>query len=155
MEHVPNAIFRGELPRDEEYGEPPGCYLARKLEAHLRRFAQDVAEFDNWRDAGWMVECSLAGVRFEIYFAVYEPTPAPSLWMLQIAPLGQPGFVKRLFGAQPTAYGVASRRLAAEVHGLLKDEPTITGVAWAMNADPRKGAVEEPSALDWPKESVS
>lgn len=147
---APHAAFAAAFPTDGEFDHPPGCYLVRQLHEGLLPLAARVDEFDNWRDVGWVVTCLWQDAGFEVYFAPHGES-APPGWILGIAPLGQPGVIRRLFGAKPVPYIDDSRELTAAVHALLEADPHVSRIRWAMNDDPRNGELEHPNGLIWPE----
>jgi hypothetical protein len=149
MDIVPNAAFEANFPRDVEFEHPAGCYLARAMRQSLPPVASAVDDFENWRDCGWVLTCEVDGRQFEVYFAAVGTEPVPRTWMLAVAPLGQPGAIRRLFGAKELPYVTQSKMLTAHVHKLLADDPHISNVRWAMNADPLKSNVRDPKELNW------
>jgi hypothetical protein len=102
-----------------------------------------------------VVTCGVGGQRFEVYFAGIGAAPAPTTWMLAVAPLGQPGSIRRLFGAKVSPYIAQSKRLTAHVHTLLANDAHVSNVRWAMNADPLKSKATDPSELSWGSENVA
>ena len=150
MDIVPNAAFEASFPADAEFEHPPGCYLARRLQAELAAVASTVPEFDNWRDAGWSVVCEVEGRRFEVYFSGLDIGPRAQSWMLGIAPIGQPGSLRKLLR------GDLARIRRAESHADDASEqdscwrrPCVERTSWAMNADPRDAIVADPNELNW------
>jgi hypothetical protein len=75
--------------------------------------------------------------------------------MLAIAPLGQPGAMRRLFGAKASPYIAQSKLLTTHVHGLLSNDAHVSNLRWAMNADPVKSETTDPSKLSWGSENVA
>jgi hypothetical protein len=149
MDTVPNAAFDANFPLDVEFAHPAGCYLARKLQQSLPAVASAVNDFDNWRDSGWVVTCDVGGQRFEVYFAGIGTESAPTTWMLGVAPVGQPGSIRRLFGAKVAPYETQSKALTLHLHEFLLNDTHISNVRWAMNADPSESKVRDPSQLRW------
>ena len=149
MDTVPNAAFEASFPADAEFEHPPGCYLARRLQAELAAVASTVHDFDNWRDAGWSVVCEVEGRRFEVYFSGLDIGPRAQSWMLGIAPIGQPGSLRKLLGVTSIAYVAQSRMLTMQVNKILVGDGHVSNVRWAMNADPRDAIVADPNELNW------
>lgn len=141
------ATFQASFPIDSEYDRPEGCYLARTIEQHLRTVLPVVEEFDNWRDCGWCIPCTVEECQVWVCFARYLEGEA---WQLFIEPLGLPGFIGRLFGKRPPPHTAAIHRLAIEVDRILKNEPAVSEVGWAISADPRRCWVPSPTTLSWP-----
>ena len=115
MELAPHVSFRANVPPDAEYEDLPGHSLAREIEARYRAEGFEIEDLDCWRGAGWFINCSVSGKRFETYFLACRDEGLPRDWILAIAPLGQPGFIARLFGRKPTPYVRELRRLAEMV----------------------------------------
>jgi hypothetical protein len=155
MDTVPNAAFDASFPVDAEFDHPPGCYLARRLQSELPRVASCAGDFDNWRDCGWALGCEVDGRRFEVYFSGLAPGANPTLWMIGVAPVGQPGALKRLFGARPTPYLDQCRTLTREVHRILERDPHVSNLRWALNADPLESTVPDPDRLDWARNTAA
>lgn len=148
MKLVATATFQASFPLDSACDGPEGRHLALKIEQHLRSAFPVVEEFDNWRDCGWFVPCTVGGSRLWVCFVRYLQGEA---WQLFIEPLGLPGFVGRLLGKHSTPYVAAVRQLAIEVNRVLQNESMISAVVWAL--DPRRDAVPDPAFLPWPDEA--
>jgi hypothetical protein len=144
------ATFEASFPVDPEYDHPEGCYLARRLEQGLRALGLAVEEFDNWRDCGWCVPCTIEGTRLWVCFARYGEDKS---WQLFVEPLGLPGPISRLLGKRRPPCQTAVRRLALEVDRMLSNEPFVSAIRWALNADPRSGGVPNAAALSWPTDA--
>jgi hypothetical protein len=153
MNLAPHVSFRANVPPEAEYEHLPGHNLAREIEARYRAEGFEIEDLDCWRDAGWFINCSVNGKRFETYFLACRDEGTPRDWVLAIAPLGQPGFIGRLFGRKPTLYVRELRRLAKMVHELVLAQPDVTDVAWCFNDFPRDcPSVGSPDLLQWPPE---
>lgn len=148
MSNVPHVSFRGTLPSDAEFEHPPGAFLARTLESRFRSLPGSVQPFDNWRDCGWFVVLQLNQKSFEVYFALFQP--AHNEWLLAIAPLGQPGFLKRLFGQKPFECAAELKSIAKEIHSLLVATHGISDIRWFFGGPPGKvPSTESPEQLPW------
>lgn len=134
------GTFRGAFPADAEFDRPEGCYLARKLQSSLCSLASGQVEFDNWKDVGWVVTCSVRDSPLAIYFAHYSARRA---WELTIE--------SRSFG--PSRYSSAMRELTLHVHALLREEPGVSAIRWALNRAPRGKGPADPATLSWPDHS--
>ena len=155
MATVPNAAFDAAFPPDAELAHPAGCYLARKVQQSLSTIASMVDDFDSWRDSGWVVTCEVGGQRFEVYFAGTGTGPAPTTWMLGVAPIGQPGTIRRIFGAKVAPYKTQSKTLTVHLDKLLSNDTYISNVRWAMNADPSPSKIKDASELSWGNDDVA
>ncbi len=77
---------------------------------------QGVADFDNWRDCGWLLPCSRGDQSLDLVIAPYESSDS---WMLQIAASRFPSFILRWFGAVPSAEPDTIFQLSHDAHSLL------------------------------------
>lgn len=146
MVGIPHACFSATFPVDGEYSDPPGAFLARKLEACLREAADAVDHFDNWRDCGWVVSASMNANRFEVYFAPFDG----SRWLLAIAPAGGPGLFDKLLGHGSANVSTELKRLSGSVHELLSGSPSVTELFWQFDGPPNASVgVPSPDRLSW------
>ena len=134
-----NASFVGDPPPDPEYNHPPGAALARELQMALRHRGIEVTEIENWRDAGWVISSRQGQRVIDIVFA----QDAPSEWMLQIAPIEEPGFFDTLFKRGPD-YAVDLFHLAQAVAEILP-ELGYSRMRWRTNGKPRDGDPSSPT----------
>jgi hypothetical protein len=149
MNKVPHVSFRVALSSDAEFKHPPGASLARALEGRLRALSGTVQPFDNWRDCGWFVVVQLNHKSFEVYFALFQPDR--NEWLLAIAPLHQPGFVKRLLGHKPFECSAELKSISQEIHSLLVAMSDISDVRWFFGGPPGKvPSTDSPEQLPWP-----
>jgi len=136
-----NALFRGEVPEDEEFEHPLGAWLARFLEASLKEAGWQTSEFENWRDSGWSIACSREKTRLTMVLSTSDEME----WFLQVAPSDSPGLARGLLGAKTSAQPSDVLALARAVHDILKRSARFSGFMWRWNAPPsEKESTPEP-----------
>ena len=116
MPRSQNAIFRGTAETDREFEHPAGASVARLLISQLPAYGWGIADFDNWRDCGWLLPCSRGDQSLDLVIAPYESSDS---WMLQIAASRFPSFILRWFGAVPSAEPDTIFQLSHDAHSLL------------------------------------
>ena len=138
-----NVLFKGAPPADEEFDHPPGCYIARVLHRALADTDWAPADFDNWRDVGWSIECAQGNSTLQITVAQVED----GTWMLQVAPAVVPGVLGRLFKRQPSGGPAHCLPLAKAVHSILTADTLFSGFRWCWDGYPdEETATSEPVA---------
>jgi hypothetical protein len=141
------ASFEAGFPPDSEFKHPEGCYFARQLSEGLRLTCPDVGSFDNWRDCGWYVPCRLDEASLWVFFARYSKAHH---WELVVAPRKLPGPLARLLGHRRPRYVDSLKTVSDVVDRVLKQEPVVTNVRWALNARPDQKGPTSPDLLTWP-----
>src|SRR5262245_39768067 len=139
-----NLRFTGDVPPADELDHPRGEVLARALEGRVRGEGWEVAEFDNWRDAGWSFACSLGEAELQVVLAEWEPHE----WILQIAPRRVPGLLGRLCGRRPSADHPDVLRLARVLHVAIRADLRYSRLRWLWNGSPDKGK-STPEPVPW------
>jgi hypothetical protein len=148
VERVPHVSFKGELSPDSESEHPLGASLGRALEARLRQRFGSTQAMDNWRDSGWVVNLSVNDKPVEVYFGMFNLEEV--MWLLAVAPLGQPGLLARAFGRKPRDFSAELQLICIEVHGLLMSIPSLTDVQWFFGGPPGAvPSVAKPEQLPW------
>jgi hypothetical protein len=137
MQLSQNARFVAAVPADTEFEHPPGAWLARRLESALGEQAWVAAEFDNWRDCGWVVRCTRADADLEVCIAAGNGD-----WFVQVAPTRRRGLIGRLLGRRASATPDDCYALARAVDACLRATGKCSAVRWAWDGDP----AERPSA---------
>ena len=133
-----NLVFNAIDVHDEHGEHPPGLAVARHLQSRLGDYGWRVTEPDNWRDCGWSLKCSRERSLLEVTLAVAggtRPTVA-SAWMLQIAPMHQPGILGRALGKPPSASPADCYALATAVHEVLSSNARFSGLRWRWDNPP-------------------
>jgi hypothetical protein len=146
------AAFQAHFSADPEWELPEGASFARTLQRQLNERSLQAEEFDNWRDCGWCVPCTLNSTRLWVCFARYadgEP------WQLTVEPIGFSGPIAWLLGRRRETYAPAVRQLAFEVDRVLKGHPAVAAVSWALTGDPRRKGVPDAASLPWPAYAVA
>ena len=148
MERVPHVSFKGELAPDSEFVHPLGASLGRALEARLRQRFGSVQTMDNWRDVGWVVNLAVNDKPVEIYFT--RLSPKDGMWLLAVAPLGQPGFLSRAVGRKPSGVTPELQSICGEVHALLASTSSLSDIQWFIGGPPGSvPSVAKPEQLSW------
>ncbi len=133
-----NAIFEGEAGPDAEFEHPPGASIIRFLGAKLGESGWTVSEFDNWRDGGWVIDCSRDNARLQLVVLAMAGCDAPT-WFLQIAPLHGYGLFARLFRRTPSATPSDVLALAKTAHALLSAQGQFHDFRWCWDGPPDEG----------------
>ena len=127
-----NVLFAGTPPPDPEFEHPRGCSIARLLHERLQQSAWDPADFDNWRDCGWSIECTRDGSLVQISIA-----DVPDVgWLLQVAPTSMPGLVGRLRKKVVSATPQQIFDLAITVHAILSSSELFSDFQWCWEGYP-------------------
>lgn len=127
-----NVLFKGTAPADQQFEHPPGCYIARALHRGLADSDWTPADFDNWRDCGWSIECTQDNSSLQISVAQVEE----GTWMLQVSPAVVPGLLGRVFKKEPSANPTQCLSLAKVVHGILSSDGLLSGFQWCWDGYP-------------------
>jgi len=130
-----NARFSGIAHPDDEFEHPAGASIARMLHARLQDTKWIVAEFDNWRDCGWSLDCSVDSTRLQIAFSQMEEGE----WMLQVAPTSNPSFLGKLFGGAVSAQPSETTELAKLIHSILQASEAFRNFMWTWDGFPEEG----------------
>ena len=130
-----NARFSGFATPDDEFEHPAGASIARLLQAGLQDTKWIVAEFDNWRDCGWSLDCSRGKTRLQVAFSQMEEGE----WMLQVAPTSNPGFLGKLFGGAVSAQPSETAELAKAIHSILQAAGSFSNFMWTWDGFPEDG----------------
>lgn len=118
MPRSQNATFQGAEPETE--GERiRGGTIANCLSAQFVRGGWHVGDADSWRDAGCFISMRRGFDSLQIVVTAYHGKP--DYWILQIAPARLPGFIRRLFGAVPSASTECIFRTAIETQRILSE----------------------------------
>jgi hypothetical protein len=148
VERVPHVSFKGRHAPDSEFEHPLGASLGRALEGRLRQRFSSVQTMDNWRDSGWVVNLEVNGKPVEVYFGMFDPEEV--MWLLAVAPLGQPGLLARAFGRKPRDFSAELQSICTEVHALLTSTPGLTDIHWFFAGPPGAvPSVAKPEQLSW------
>jgi len=137
MTPTPHVFFRARSPRDEEFDDPPGAVIARMLDKKLEEEGITHEPFDNWRDCGWWIICTINGKQVQIYFASW-PQTAEDGWLLAIAPLREVGFFGRIFGKKPIDYSSEINQLSQLVDRFLNENEMFSNIRWCLNGVPNE-----------------
>jgi hypothetical protein len=149
MSGVPHSSFVAAFPVDAEFDHPAGAAFARELERELKARTFSVSEFDNWRDCGWVVNVTIGGKPFEVYFAEYECSDRTG-WLLAVAPLDQPGALARLFGRKSQNVVSELQSLTWAIHKILSTHPSVSNIRWFLGGPPEKvPSYASPQELVW------
>lgn len=145
---TPHSVFVSDMPLEGASHEPPGYELAKYLADELSKNAVRVSEPDNWRDAGWALRVQSGDIEFEIYFAPYDLEA--KRWLLGVATLGLPGFVRRLFGGKTPQYFPELKRTCGGIHAVLRDFHSASEIQWCLGGPPEQlEKFETPASLLW------
>ena len=127
-----NVLFKGSPPADQEFDHPPGCYIARVLYKGLAETEWAPADFDDWSDCGWSIECSQSASSLQIAVAQAEE----GTWLLQVAPTVVPGLIGWLLKREPSATPAQCLSLAKIVHRILSSDDLFSGFQWCWDGYP-------------------
>ena len=129
MTRSQNATFHGPEP-ESEGDRIRGASIARCLSAQFSRDGWHVGETDCWRDSGYIIAIERNGDALEIVVTPYHGKT--DYWILLIAPSQLPGFVRRCFGAIPSASPACVFHVAADCQRMLTDNG-FTSFRWCWD----------------------
>ena len=129
MPRSQNATFRGPEPGSESERIRGGA-IAGCLSAQFKRDGWHVGDADCWRDAGYTFCMERDGDALQIIITAYHGKT--DCWILQVAPTRLPGFIRRWFGAVPSASPDCICDTAIETQRIL-DENGFTDFRWCWD----------------------
>ena len=134
-----NAIFASPAPPGPRVIEPPGEFIAVKLQSDVSARGWSTGEVDNWRDAGWSFPCRRGTSALEVIVTADDPR-----WFLQIVPIYLPGFLGRILGRAPSATPADTYALANDVHAVLSSDG-FSDCLWCWDGPPDENSSSEPT----------
>ena len=135
-----NVRFEGTIPPDHEFEHPTGASLARVLMSELKKAGWQTADFDNWRDCGWIVPCARDDAQLDVVFSEWD-----TAWLLQVAATDCPGLVGSLFGRKVSATLDDIMKLSRDIHAILLAQPKLSIKGWRIDGPPdEKNSTPEP-----------
>lgn len=123
----PHVSFEADFGTDDEFPHPPGCAIARRLVAGLKRQGLSPGEIENWRDVGWEIPCAVGSAPTYLFFSFMGR--GPRQWLLCCTSRRRiRDAVAELCGRQ--THQRERRRLAQAVHSVLVEDKRFSEVRW-------------------------